>query len=59
MLLSSDATKYTHLSYYDTICGGIDYNKNLKDVKIEVYSDKDCTDKVATWLQDDGRFTVT
>ena len=57
--ITSDATKYTHLSYYDTICGGIDYNKNLKDVKIEVYSDKDCTDKVATWLQDDGHFTVT
>lgn len=57
--ITSDATKYTHLSYYDTICGGIDYNKNLKDVKIEVYSDKDCTDKVATWLQDDGRFTIT
>lgn len=57
--ITSDATKYTCLSYYDSICGGIDYNKNLKDVKIEIYSDKDCTDKVATWLQDDGRFTVT
>ena len=57
--ITSDATKYTCLSYYDSICGGIDYNKNLKDVKIEIYSDKDCTDKVATWLQDDGRFSVT
>lgn len=57
--ITSDATKYTHLSYYDTICAGIDYNKRLKDVKIEIYSDKACTDKVTTWVQDDGKFTVT
>ena len=28
-------------------------------MKIEFFTDKDCTDKVATWVQDDGRFTVT
>ena len=57
--ITSNATKYTYLSFYDSICSGIDYNKTLKDVKIEVFSDKDCTDTVATWLQNDGRFTVT
>lgn len=57
--ITSDATKYTHLSYYDTICAGIDYNKRLEDVKIEIYSDKACTDKVTTWTQSDGKFTVT
>ncbi len=57
--ITSDATKYTHLSYYDTICAGIDYNKRLEDVKIEIYSDKACTDKVTTWVQGDGKFTVT
>lgn len=57
--ITSDATKYTHLSYYDTICAGIDYNKRLKDVKIEIYSDKACTDKVTTWTQGDDKFTVT
>lgn len=57
--ITSDATKYTRLSYYDTICAGIDYNKRLKDVKIEIYSDKACTDKVTTWTQGDDKFTVT
>ena len=57
--ITSDATDYTTLNFYDTICEGISYNKALKDVKIEFFTDKECTDKVATWLQDDGRFTVT
>ena len=57
--ITSDATDYTTLNFYDTICEGISYNKSLKDVKIEFFTDKECTDKVATWLQDDGRFTVT
>ncbi len=57
--ITSNATSLTTYNFYDTISEGITYNKALKDVKIEFFTDKDCTDKVATWLQDDGRFTVT
>lgn len=56
--ISSNATSICTWNFYDTISEGISYNKSLKDVKIEIFTDKDCTDKVATWLQDDGRFTV-
>ena len=57
--ITSNATSICTWNFYDSISEGISYNKSLKDVKIEIFSDKDCTDKVATWLQDDGRFTVT
>ena len=57
--ITSNATSICTWNFYDTISEGISYNKTLKDVKIEIFNDEDCTDKVATWLQDDGRFTVT
>ncbi len=57
--ITSNATSIQTWNFYDSIDEGLSYNKTLKDVKIEIYSDKDCTDKVATWVQDDGRFTVT
>ena len=57
--ITSNATSLTTYNFYDTISKGLTYNKTLKDVKIEFFTDKDCTDKVATWVQDDGRFTVT
>ena len=57
--ITSNATSLTTYNFHDTISKGLTYNKTLKDVKIEFFTDKDCTDKVATWVQDDGRFTVT
>lgn len=57
--ITSKATNLQKYEFYDSISESLSYNKSLKDVKIEFFSDKDCTDKVATWLQDDGRFTVT
>lgn len=57
--ITSKATSLTTYNFYDTICEGLSYNKTLKDVKLEFFTDKDCTDKVATWTQDDGKFTVT
>ena len=57
--ITSNATSIKTWNFYDTISEGLTYNKALKDVKIEIFTDKDCTDKVATWVQDDGRFTVT
>ena len=57
--ITSNATSIKTWNFYDTISEGLTYNKALKDVKIEIFTDEDCTDKVATWVQDDGRFTVT
>ena len=57
--ITSNATSLTTYNFYDSICEGLSYNKALKDVKIEFFTDADCTDKVATWVQGDGRFTVT
>ena len=57
--ITSKATSLTTYNFYDTISAGLTYNKALKDVKIEFFTDANCTDKVATWVQDDGRFTVT
>ena len=53
--ITSDATAITVWNFFDTISEGLSYNK---DVKIEIFTDKNCTNKVATWMQDDGRFTV-
>ena len=58
-MITSKATALTTWQYYDTISEGISYNKSLKDVKIEIFTDKSCTDKVTEWVQDDGKFTVT
>jgi len=57
--ITSNATSIKTWNFYDSISEGLTYNKALKDVKIEIFSDEDCTDKVATWVQNDGRFTVT
>ena len=57
--ITSNATSLTTYNFYDTISAGLSYNKSLKDVKIEFFTDANCTDKVATWVQDDGKFTVT
>ena len=57
--ITSNATSIKTWNFYDSLAEGLTYNKALKDVKIEIFTDEDCTDKVATWVQDDSRFTVT
>ena len=57
--ITSQATALTVYNFYDTLCEGLSYNKSLRDVKIEFFTDKDCTDKVASWDMDIGKFTVT
>lgn len=56
--ITSKATSLTTYNFYDTLCAGLSYNKNAKDVKIEIFRDKY---KVATWTQTDKtpKFTVT
>ena len=57
--ITSQATAICTYQFYDSMDPGLSYNKNLKDVKIEFFTDKGCTDKVATWVQGDGKFNVT
>lgn len=54
--ITSQATALSTYNFFDTIAPGMTYNK---DVKIEFFTDKACTDKVATWTQEDGKFTVS
>lgn len=57
--ITSKATALTTYNFYDSLCEGLSYNKDRKDVKIEFFTDSACTDKVASWVQDDGKFTVS
>lgn len=57
--ITSQATALKTYSFYDTLGEGLSYRKAEKDVKIEFFTDKNCTAKVATWVQGDGKFTVS
>lgn len=56
--ITSDATSLTVYNFYDTLSEGLSYSK-ADGVKIEIFTDRDCTDKVASWTRNDGKFTVT
>ena len=56
--ITSDATRLTVYNFYDTISEGLSYNK-ADGVKIEIFTDKDCTDKVASWDMNSGKFAVS
>lgn len=56
--ITSDATRLTVYNFYDTISEGLSYNK-ADGVKIEFFTDKDCTDKVASWDMNSGKFAVS
>lgn len=56
--ITSNATALTVYNFYDTLSQDLSYNKS-EGVKIEIFTDKDCTDKVATWDMDSGKFGVT
>ena len=54
--ITSKATSLSEYTYVDTMSKGIKYNKN--DVVIEFFKDAGCTDKITTWAEDSGKFTV-
>lgn len=56
--ITSDATSLTVYKFYDTLSEGLSYSK-ADGVKIEIFTDQNCTDKVASWTRNDGKFTVT
>ena len=55
--ITSKASALSEYTYVDTLSKGIRYNKN--DVVIEFFKDAGCTDKIATWVENSGKFTVT
>ena len=54
--ITSKASSLSEYTYVDTMSKGIKYNKN--DVVIEFFRDSVCTDKITTWAEDSGKFTV-
>ena len=55
--ITSKATSLSEYTYVDTMSKGICYNK--QDVVIEFFKDAGCTDKITTWAENSGKFTVT
>ena len=54
--ITSKASALSEYTYVDTMSKGIRYNKN--DVVIEFFKDAGCTDKITTWDENSGKFTV-
>lgn len=54
--ITSKASSLSDYIYVDTLSKGIRYNKN--DVVIEFFRDAGCTDKITTWDESSGKFTV-
>ena len=54
--ITSKASALSEYTYVDTMSKGIRYNKN--DVVIEFFKDSGCTDKITTWDENSGKFTV-
>ena len=55
--ITSKASSLSEYTYVDTMSKGIRYNKN--DVVIEFFKDTGCTEKIATWAENSGKFTAT
>lgn len=56
--ITSTATQLNTYGIFDTLANGLSYQKDA-GVKIEIYSDKDCTNQVDQWKDGSGNFTVT
>ena len=54
--ITSKASSLSEYTYVDTLSKGIRYNKN--DVAIEFFRDTGCADKITTWDESSGKFTV-
>ncbi len=54
--ITSEATYLTRYTFADVLSAGMSYNKS--DVVLEFFTDAACTNKVATWREDSGKFSV-
>ena len=55
--ITSEASYLTNYSFVDTLSKGLSYNRG--DVLLEFFKDANCTDKITTWTESSGKFTVT
>ena len=55
--ITSESTYLTCYTFVDTLSKGLSYNKN--DVVLEFFTDAACTDKIASWSEADGKFSVS
>ena len=54
--ITSAASYLSDYSFTDTLSQGLSYNKG--DVLITFFRDADCTDKIAVWDENSGKFSV-
>ena len=54
--ITSKASSLSEYTYVDTLSKGICYHKD--DVVIEFFRDSACTDKITTWNENSGKFTI-
>ncbi len=54
--ITSTASQLTTYTFVDNLSQGLAYAKN--DVVIEFFQDKDCSQKIASWSEGDGKFNV-
>ena len=55
--ITSPATALSTYTFVDNLSKGIQYNRD--DVKIEFFKDAACTDRVAVWMEQDGKFIAS
>ncbi|MBR4656675.1 MAG: SpaH/EbpB family LPXTG-anchored major pilin [Oscillospiraceae bacterium] len=58
-VITSRASYLTTYTFVDTLCKGVTYNKS--DVKLEWFTDADCTEKITEWTEtdEDLKFSVS
>ena len=54
--ITSESTYLSCYTFVDTLSKGLTYTKG--DVVLEFFTDAACTDKVASWKETDGKFSV-
>ena len=55
--ITSESTYLSCYTFLDTLSKGMTYTKG--DVVLEFFTNAACTDKIATWKEGDGNFTVS
>ena len=55
--ITSESTYLSCYTFVDTLSKGLTYTKG--DVVLEFFTDAACTDKIASWKETDGKFSVT
>ena len=57
--ITSAATNISEYTFQDVLARGLSYVGGTNSVTLEFFTDANCTNKVTTWKQSDGKFKVT